>query len=264
MIVHQYSPLLTNIHYCDLCSTNASRLHACFTFQFPPGHPQFLPPAQLRLYALLMFPDDVAAQRDYFEAVALELSNMQDPRVAKLLPSLQKQMLVRAVRPMRGEGVDIHPIWSSAMTLHGVVLANVHDIPIGVLRIRELLSKLLVANRIRADERTLQRIWNRRRDVAHLDAAYYFCRKFLKFGGRAFLGETPEQFRVLLTIAHVLGEAGCNITPKGAHEPLLAQNTIWRIPEEMLLWMQINYTPEARAAIRAAAEFLRRPAPGTP
>jgi hypothetical protein len=230
-------------------------------FQFPPDHPQFLPPAHLRLYALLMFPEDIEKQRKYFEAVVLELSDTQDRRIAEFLPFIQKQMLNKAVRPLGGNGPEIHPLWVSAMNLHGVIYANAHDIPIGVLRIREVLSKMLVANRIRADEKTLQRIWNRRRDVAHLDAAYYFCRVFLKFGGPAFLGETVEQFQFMLTLAHELGEAGCSIVPKGAREPLLLKASIWQIPPEMLCRWELYSVPEVHAANCAAAEFLRRHAP---
>jgi hypothetical protein len=192
--------------------------------------------------------------------VALELSNTRDPRIAELMPSIQEQMLDQAVRPLGGNGPEIHPLWVSAMILHGVVFANGYNVSIGVLRSRELLSDLLINNRIRADERTLQRIWNKRRDVAHLDAAYYFCRVFLNFGGPAFLGETVEQFRLMLSIAHELGEAGCAIVPKGAHEPLLAEATIWQIPAEVRCQWELYYAPGADAAIRAAAEFLRRPA----
>jgi hypothetical protein len=85
---------------------------------------------------------------------------------------------------------------------------------------------------------------------AVLSLLFWFTQDTIDIGP-AFLGETPEQFRVLLTIAHVLGEAGCNIIPKGAHEPLLAQNTIWRIPEEMLLWMQINYITRRKRSRRS-------------
>jgi hypothetical protein len=100
----------------------------------PPEHPQFLPTAQLRVYALLMFPHDETEQRQYFNAV-IEVANAalrpggQAVRLAELLPLINGQLVDRARKPMSaGSGAPrIHPIWASALTLHGVIFANAYD-----------------------------------------------------------------------------------------------------------------------------------------